>query len=103
MSVSWVDYGLMFFSTYFLVFLLGTQSKNVMHSRYLAAVLTSLGISTGNFFFAKYASTGGFLEFAICAIGGCLGIVSAIYFYDRTNRKRREALKWPAIQPENPQ
>lgn len=100
MEVSLVDYLLMFFSTYFLVFLLGIQSKNVMHSRYMAAMLTSLGISTGNFLFAKYASTGGALEFAVCALGGCLGIASAIYFFDRLNRKRREALDWPQINPE---
>lgn len=88
--MSLVDYALMFASSYGVVFLLGIQSKNVMHSRYLAAVLTSVGISTANFLFAKYASAGGLVEFAICATGGCLGIVSAIYFYDRLARKCRK-------------
>ena len=79
-----------------MVFLLGIQSKNVMHSRYIAAMLTSLGISAANFLFVKYASVGGGTEFSTAAAGGMLGIASSIYFYDRF--LRRKAPKSPVCQ-----
>ena len=87
-----VDALTLFASSFVVVFLLGVQSKNVMQSRYVAAMLTSLGISASNFLFVKYVSAGGFVEFSTAAAGGMLGIASAIYFYDRiVPRKRARA------------
>jgi hypothetical protein len=74
---------LMFLSNFFVVFLLGIQSKNVVQSRYYAAVFTSFGISIGQFLFTKFAATGGIAEFLVCAAGGCMGIAFAIFFHDR--------------------
>ncbi|WP_374335502.1 hypothetical protein [Methyloversatilis sp.] len=84
---------LMFLSNFVVVFLLGIQSKNVMHSRYIAAVVTSFGISVGQFLFTKFAATGGMLEFIVCASGGCAGIAFAIYFHDRIMRPKKSVAK----------
>lgn len=83
------DYLVMFLSSYGVVFLLGIQSKNVMNSRYVAAMFTSLGISVANFLFAKYASVGGIYEFATCATGGVLGIASSIWVYDNILKRKK--------------
>ena len=85
------DYFAMFFASFFVVFLLGLQSKNVNQSRYTAAIVTSFGISVSNFTFVKYASTGGHASFWVCAIGGCLGIAFSIWFYDNILHTRRIA------------
>lgn len=94
-----LDDGLILFgSSFAVVFLLGIQSKNVMHSRYVAAMLTSLGISAANFLFAKYASVGGLVEFSTAAVGGMLGIASSICLYDKlTRRKATKTPAWPEI------
>lgn len=89
---------ILFGSSFAVVFLLGIQSKNVMHSRYVAAMLTSLGISAANFLFVKYASVGGSIEFFTAAVGGMLGIASSIYLYDKfTRRKAAKTPAWPEI------
>lgn len=90
MTYTPVDYLLMFCSSFFVVFLLGLQSKNVNQSRYFAAIVTSFGISVGQFLFAKYAATGNVTAFLTCAIGGCMGIAFSIWFYDTVLHKRRE-------------
>ena len=90
---------ILFGSSFAVVFLLGIQSKNVMHSRYVAAMLTSLGISAANFLFVKYASVGGSIEFFTAAVGGMLGIASSIYLYDKfTRRKAAKTPAWPEIE-----
>lgn len=86
-------YVLMFLSNMFSVFLLGIQSKNVMYSRYVAAVVTSFGISVGNFLFAKFAANGGLIEFFVCAAGGCSGIASSILFHDKFMRPKNIVVK----------
>lgn len=89
MSYDFADYALMFFSSFVVVFLLGLQSKNVMHSRYVAAVITSIGISISQFIFVKYASGGSYDVLVVCAIGGCMGIALSIWIYDNFLRMRR--------------
>lgn len=76
------DYFIMFFSSFFSVFLLGLQSKNVMHSRYTAAIITSFGISVAQFTFIKFVAVGSSTTFLICALGGCAGISFSIWVYD---------------------
>lgn len=83
------DYFGMFWSNFSVVFLLGLQSKNVNQSRYMAAVVTSFGISVGQFLFVKYASSGSLFAFGICAAGGCAGIAFSIWFYANFMEKRR--------------
>lgn len=91
MSHSLLDYSVMFWGNFVLVFLLGLQSKNVMHARYVAAVVTSFGISVSQFIFVKYAATGSYDVFAVCAAGGCAGIAASIWFYKHImERKKRE-------------
>ena len=90
------NYVVMFSANFVLVFLLGLQSKNVMHERYISAMLTSFGISGCNFLFVKFAATGSYLIFAITAAGGCLGIACSIWFYQRfMERKAKE--KWHVV------
>jgi FtsH-binding integral membrane protein len=88
-GVSLLDGVLMFVSNFFVVFLLGLQSKNVNQGHYMAAVITSLGISTANFTFIKYAAQGSYMTFAICAAGGCAGIAFSIWFYAKILEPRR--------------
>jgi len=85
------DYLLMFVSNFFVVFLLGLQSKNVNQGRYLAAILTSFGISMANFLFIRYAASGDMTVFTTCAAGGACGIAFSIWFYSNViEAKRRD-------------
>jgi len=84
------EYLLMFGGSFVLVFFLGIQSRNVVAGRYVAAMLTSVGISTSNFIFVKFAATGQPDVFFVNAAGGCLGIAFAIWFYKHiVERKHR--------------
>lgn len=87
MNHTLLDYGVMWAASFALVFLLGLQSKNVQRSRYLAAIITSFGISVGNFTFIKYAAAGTLDAFFICAVGGCMGIAFSIWFADNVMHK----------------
>lgn len=88
MSYTIVDYTLMFVSNFFIVFLLGLQSRNVVAGKYLWAILTSLGISIANFTFIKFAATGDPSAFVLCASGACFGIAASIWFYERVVQRR---------------
>ena len=89
--MTYLDYGVMFSASFMLVFLLGFQSKNVQHSRYIAAIVTSFGISVANFLFVKYAVAADLVTFFVCAVGGCLGISLSIWISDRMHRKPVES------------
>ena len=80
--MSLVDCGIVFGSAFFLVGLLGMQSKNVQHSKYVAAAITSMLISVSNFVFVKYAVSGGLVVLLLTAIGGACGVVTSIYLHD---------------------
>jgi hypothetical protein len=90
------EYLIMWAASFALVFLLGIQSKNVQRSRYLAAVITSFGISVGNFTFVKYASAGTLDAFWACALGGCMGIAVSIWVSDHVLHKRHLTSPQPA-------
>lgn len=83
------DYPAMFAASFFSVFLLGLQSKNVNQSRYVAAIVTSFGISVANFIFIKYAAAGSLVAFFVLATGGCTGIASSIWFYDKVMKRKK--------------
>lgn len=76
------DYAAMYVSSFVVVFLLGLQSKNVNRSRYVAAALTSIGISLSQFVFVKYAANGSYFVLFVMALGGAMGIVTSIYVHD---------------------
>ena len=84
-----IDYILIFTASFFLVGLLGLQSKNVQHSRYIAAAITSMAISLANFVFVKSVATGGFDIMATGMVGGACGIIVAIYAHDHHLMKRK--------------
>lgn len=88
MTHSLIEYLLMFAGSFVLVFLLGVQSRNVVAGRYMAAVMTSFGISVSNFIFVKYAATGSYDVFFVNAAGGCLGIAGSIWFYKHILERR---------------
>jgi hypothetical protein len=79
--MSLTDIAIIFLGAYTVVFLLGLQSRNVVAGRYLAAMMTSAGISLSQFIFVKYAASGSLCVLGISTLGGCLGIASAIWFY----------------------
>lgn len=87
--MTWLDFLAMFGSSFLMVFLLGLQSKNVNHGRYLAAIATSFGISAANFTFVKYAGSGSLGVFLVCAAGGCSGIAFSIWFYRHIIERNR--------------
>ncbi len=74
---------IVFVSQFASVFLLGLQSRNVNQRRYVAAVVTSFLISISQFVFIRVAATGDVILFVSMAAGGCLGIATSIWFYDR--------------------
>ena len=79
---------MLFFAAFFMVGLLGLQSKNVQHSRYLAAAMTSMGISLSNYIFVKSVAVGGIDTLLIVMVGGASGIMAAIYAHDHHLMKR---------------
>lgn len=83
-----IEYGILFIASFFLVGLLGLQSKNVQHSRYLAAATTSMAISLSNFIFVKSVAVGGIDTLLIVMVGGASGIMAAIYAHDHHLMKR---------------
>lgn len=80
---------ILFATSFGSVFLLGIQSKNVNQGRYIAAMVTSFGISVGQFTFAHAAASGTLSAFAASAAGGMLGIAASIAFYKRFMKKKR--------------
>lgn len=79
-----IDYIILFFSSFFLVGLLGLQSKNVLHSRYLLAATTSIGISITQYLFVSIVTTSStVLPLVFSSIGGAIGIMVAIYLHDK--------------------
>lgn len=79
--MSFGDFTIIFIGAFVSVFLLGLQSKNVNQGRYLAAIVTSFGISVSQFIFVRYASSGDYAVLGVSATGGCLGIATAIWFH----------------------
>ena len=87
-----LDYMILFSASFLLVGLLGLQSKNVQGSKYAAAALTSIAITVANFFFIRLVvNDTGYTTLVVAGLGGALGIVSAIYLYDRATKKSEEA------------
>jgi hypothetical protein len=89
MNHTMAEYFLMFASSFFTVFLLGLQSRNVNTANYLAAIVTSFGISIANFTFVKFVATGSYDVFVVCATGGCMGIASSIWFYKNLMERKK--------------
>ncbi|WP_297478366.1 hypothetical protein [Ferrovum sp.] len=83
-----------FLCTFFSVFLLGLQSKNVNQGRYTAAIITSFGISVAQFAFVKYAVAGSYYAFAFSAVGGCFGITFSIWFYKHIIERNQHGKKY---------
>ena len=77
-----MSYILLFFAAFFMVGLLGLQSKNVQHSKYVAAAITSMGISLANFVFVKVVAIGGYDTLFVVMVGGASGIMVEIYAHD---------------------
>lgn len=71
----------MLVGSFVVVFLLGLQSRNVNMGRYVAAIVTSVGISVSQFIFVKYAASGNIWALLISTVGGCLGVASSIWFW----------------------
>jgi hypothetical protein len=93
LELSLADAAIIFAGAFTVVFLLGLQSRNVVAGRYGAAVMTSAGISLSQFIFVKYAASGSLAVLLISTLGGCLGIASAIWFYQHVIERKRHGLR----------
>ena len=83
-------YLVMFCTSFCSVFLLGIQSKNVNQSRYIAAIITSMGISIAQFVFVKYSASGDLTALAVMSVGGCMGIASSIFMHDTLAKRKKK-------------
>lgn len=79
--MTWAILAIASFST---VFLMGLQSKNVMHSQYVAAFVTSVGIGVTNTIFIRFAvgdDMGMFFLFGV--LPASFGICCSIWVHDK--------------------
>lgn len=74
---------LLFGSTFVLVFLLGFQSLNVNGGHYVAAFLSSFGISLSQLILYKLVPDATWTQVAAYMSGGPLGIVASMYVHRR--------------------
>lgn len=73
---------MLFFSSYFLVLLLGFQSQIVRDKQIIAAFVTSLLIGTCQLVLFKLAPDASPAESVVFVLGGACGIVSSIYVHN---------------------
>lgn len=92
MNLSLVDIGIVFFTNFLMVFLLGIQSKNVMNSLHLAASVTTVLILSAQTVFIQYVKDITAPIFFISAIGCIAGINCSILFYDKIMKKQKTTL-----------
>jgi hypothetical protein len=84
--MSWL---LLAVASFLTVFLMGLQSKNVMHSQYVAAFVTSVGIGVCNTIFIRFAVGDGMVMFFIFGIlPASFGICCSIWVHDKWMRRR---------------
>ena len=74
-------------STFGLVFTLGLQSQLVNRGHYVAAMLNSFAIGTGNLILFKLAPDASGWEIAGFLCGGPVGIVGAMYLLRHYHRR----------------
>lgn len=76
---------LLFLSSFFTVFLLGLQSKNVNGNHHLLAALTSAGIGLCNLYVIRSVSVRELTDLALIAYlaGGPVGIFTSMWFHDK--------------------
>jgi hypothetical protein len=79
-----MKYLILFLASFLLMFLLGFQQLNIEHRKYLYSFLTSICISTANYFLFKIlpGSEFEFLQFLYFAVGGGLGIIASMILHD---------------------
>lgn len=73
---------MLFFSSFFLVLLLGFQSQIVRDKHVIAAFVTSLMIGTCQLVLFKLAPNASLHESVVFVLGGAFGIVSSIYAHN---------------------
>ncbi|MDT3708141.1 MAG: hypothetical protein ROZ09_15065 [Thiobacillus sp.] len=78
----------LFLSSFFTVFLLGTQQQNVVGRHYKAAVLTSLGIGCAQIFLWRLVPSASPTEIVATLLGGPVGIVAAMVAHPILFRKK---------------
>jgi len=78
---------LTFVSSFFQIFFIAVQTKNIIHSNYLLAFVTSLGISVTWIFNTNCVVRDGKANKIAYALGAASGIVSAIKLYDMLGGK----------------
>lgn len=84
-----MEYVLLFFASFFQVFLLGLNSQIVRDRLVALAFFVSWGIWTGQFFFTRITANADepVIAYFSGGLGGALGIASSILFYDWFSHK----------------
>lgn len=73
-----------FIASFFYVGLLGIQTKTVMNNQYTMAFITSLFITTANYFVVNNAASNGYVYFIITSgLGAALGISCSIILHGK--------------------
>lgn len=75
----------LFLASFLIVFLLGIQQLNVEHRKYLYSAITSVGITSANYFLFKKLPTSNFeiVQFIFFSSGGALGVIASMYIHDK--------------------
>jgi|688.fasta_scaffold00052_58 hypothetical protein len=72
----------LFFSSFFIIMLLGVQSQLVKNKEVLPSFCTALMVGSLQLFLYKATPNAGLAESACYIIGGALGLVSSIYVHN---------------------
>jgi len=72
----------LFFSSFFLIMLLGIQSQFVKSKEALPSFITALMIGSLQLFLYKATPNAGIAESVCYVVGGALGLVSSIYVHN---------------------
>ena len=90
--MTWESMGLVFASSYILVFLLVIQQRTVQASRYASAFCFSILIGVAQTVITRGAVQPDLVSFLIAnCLGGGTGVVSAMLLYDRLYGKDKNA------------
>lgn len=72
----------LFFSSFFIIMLLGVQSQLVKNKEVLPSFCTAVMVGSLQLFLYKATPNAGLAESACYIIGGALGLVSSIYVHN---------------------
>lgn len=79
---------LMFLANFAFIFLKSYQTQAVIGGQYIVAFCVSTLMSVTQVLTVTLIVTGGWISFPPLALGGSLGVISAMYLYRKQHRKK---------------